>query len=165
MIDFTKGIWIYPTDTIYGIGCNALNEELVERIRIIKGRDNKPLSVIAPSKDWIKENCEVEDKYLDLLPGPYTLLCKKKDSNFLNHVANGELLGVRIPDNEFCLEIDVPFITTSVNKAGEPPATFVEDIDRAILASVDEIVNIGPLKGNPSTLINTISGEKTNRSK
>ncbi|MEM3405361.1 MAG: Sua5/YciO/YrdC/YwlC family protein [Candidatus Pacearchaeota archaeon] len=47
-------IFIYPTDTIYGIGCNALNKKSVEKIKRIKKRDkNKPLSIIAPSKNWI----------------------------------------------------------------------------------------------------------------
>ena len=78
-------VLIYPTDTVYGIGCNAENEMLIDRIFRVKGRDrNKPMSVIAPNKEWILEHCivsrEIIDKYL---PGPYTILMKKKNADFL----------------------------------------------------------------------------------
>ena len=61
-----ESIFIYPTDTIYGIGCDATNEILVKKIRDIKVRDDNPFSVIAPSKDWIKLNCDIK-KHNDFL--------------------------------------------------------------------------------------------------
>ena len=75
-------VFIYPTDTIYGIGCNAENEEAVKKIRDAKNRSKAPFSVIAPSIDWIKENCEVTEtaeEWLEKFPGPYTLIFKLKD--------------------------------------------------------------------------------------
>ncbi len=158
-------IFIYPTDTVYGLGCNALDKEAVEKIKEIKGRDkDKPLSVIAPSKNWIKENLIVDldlDKYL---PGPYTLILKKKDDEFLNHISKNEKLGVRIPDSEFCRKIQKvgkPFITTSVNQSGERPASKIEKISDSIKNKVDCIVDEGKLNGNPSTLI--INGKEIKR--
>ena len=72
-------IFIYPTDTIYGLGCDATNEKLVKELREIKNRDDKPLSVIAPSVKWIFDNFDVGLELLEkYLPGPYTLLLKKK---------------------------------------------------------------------------------------
>ena len=150
-------IFIYPTDTIYGLGCNALDNNAVEKIRGIKKRDkDKPLSVIAPSFEWIKTNFFVDAELEKYLPGPYTLILKKKDKNFLSWVASGETLGIRIPKCDFYKKIQetgVPFITTSVNLSGEPFANKVSDIKPEILNKVDYIIDLGECSGKPSTLI------------
>ena len=54
-------VFIYPTDTIYGIGCSALNDSAVKKLRRIKKRPRMAFSIIAPSKEWIYENCEVSE--------------------------------------------------------------------------------------------------------
>jgi len=160
-------IFIYPTDTIYGIGCNAENREAVERIKQIKQRDkDKPLSIIAPSKDWVKEHLQATDEELNkYLPGHYTLILKKKNSSFLNHVASGETLGIRIPANEFTKQIQksgVPFITTSVNLSGEPFALKLEDIAQEIKSKVDYVIESKEkLSGKPSVLI--MNGKEVER--
>jgi len=151
-------IFIYPTDTVYGIGCNALKEESVKKIKQMKGRDDvKPLSVIAPSKQWIlnhtKASKELVEKYL---PGPYTLLVEKKDSKFLSYVSPTDILGVRIPKHPFTGMIkkaDVPFITTSANISGEKPPSKLEDISPELLKKADVIIDGGKLSGTPSTII------------
>ncbi len=102
--EIKKGsVFVYPTDTIYGLGCDAGNSESVASIKKIKCREvGKPMSVIAPSVEWIKEHCDVADELIEkYLPGPYTLILKKKDVNFLRDVSAGDSLGVRIPDCEF----------------------------------------------------------------
>lgn len=158
-------VFIYPTDTVYGLGCDATNSDSVNKIKEMKGRDaDKPLSIIAPSIDWIKENCEINYDLEKYLPGPYTLILKKKDPSFLINVASGDTLGVRIPDSEFCdrvREVGVPFVTTSVNLSGESPAVSVEEISLEIIEGVDEIVDSGKLNGNPSTLV--IDGKEVSR--
>jgi L-threonylcarbamoyladenylate synthase len=150
-------IFIYPTDTIYGLGCNALDEQAVNKIREIKLRDDKPLSIIAPSTNWILENfITTSDEINKYLPGPYTLLLKKKDPNFLIWISNNDRIGIRIPDHPFTKEIqkiDVPFVTTSVNLAGEPFAKSIDEIKQEIIEKVHFIVNIGKLNGQPSKLI------------
>jgi len=151
-------IFIYPTDTVYGIGCNALNEESVLRIKEIKGRDaGKPLSVIAPSKDWIYSNLFADkgrvDKYL---PGRYTLILKKKEKGFLDYVSSGETLGVRIPVHWFAglvAKSGVPFITTSANLSGEKAAAELRDIAKEVLEKADVVINDGKLPGQPSTIV------------
>ena len=150
-------IFIYPTDTIYGIGCDALNEELVQGIREIKNRDEKPMSVIAPSIEWILENFEVSKELIEkYLPGPYTLLLKKKDMDFLSSVSENELVGVRIPDCDFTFVLqglEIPIVTTSVNLSGEKPANEINEIDKNILEKVEIVIDNGKLSGKPSTLV------------
>lgn len=151
-------VFIYPTDTIYGLGCDATNVNSVELIRDIKRRDHdKPLSVIAPSVEWIKEHCIVDDEILEkYLPGPYTLILKKKDINFLKEASANDSLGIRLPDCEFSKlvqEAGVPFITTSVDFEGEPFAIKISDIPKDILDSAEIIIGVGTLDGRPSTLV------------
>lgn len=150
-------IFIYPTDTIYGIGCDALNENLVNGIREIKNRDEKPMSVIAPSVEWILENFEVPRELIEkYLPGPYTLLLKKKDESFLNGVSENKLVGVRIPDCSFTFilqNLNIPIVTTSVNLSGEKPANEIQEIDKNISDKIEIIIDNGKLSGSPSTLI------------
>jgi L-threonylcarbamoyladenylate synthase len=158
-------IFIYPTDTIYGIGCNAEDEKLVSKIREIKNRDDKPFSIIAPSVDWILENFETSLNEIDkFLPGKYTLLLKKKNSDFMDWVSDNDRIGVRIPDNDFTKKLQKegkPIITTSVNISGEPFATSIEEVDKNILEKVDEVFDYGKLSGSPSTLV--IDGKKIER--
>ena len=159
-------VFIYPTDTIYGLGCDATNEESVAMIKDLKYRDkDKPMSVIAPSVEWIKENCEVTDEEIEkYLPGPFTIIVKKKNPEFLKQIASGDTLGIRIPDCEFTelvTRAGVPFITTSVNFAGEPFAVRISDIDHEIIDKADIVIGVGKLDGRPSTLV--IDGEEIKR--
>lgn len=165
-------VFIYPTDTIYGLGCNAENKEAVNKIKQIKIRDSdKPLSIIAPSIEWIEENLIIDDELKfslnKYLPGPYTLILKKKNPNFLSWVSNNDSLGVRIPNNDFCRQIQetgIPFITTSVNLSKEAPLLKIKDIKPKIKDKVDFIIpakDDKELSGKPSTLI--INGKEVRR--
>lgn len=158
-------IFIYPTDTIYGLGCNALDEGAVSKIRGIKKRDfNKPLSVIAPSIKWIKDNCIVNVDLKKYFPGPYTIVLDKKNPKFLSHVSFRETLGIRIPAYEFTKKIQktgIPFITTSVNLSGEPFIKKISEVPKEIKNKIDFIIDYGLLSGKPSTLI--INGKEIKR--
>ena len=82
--EIKKGaVFIYPTDTIYGIGCNARLPEAVIRLRAIKKQRDRPLSVIVPSKEWIRDNCDSPNRvemrrWIKKLPGSYTIILKLK---------------------------------------------------------------------------------------
>lgn len=158
-------IFIYLTDTIYGIGCDATNKRLVNKIRKIKRRDTKPFSVIAPSKKWILNNFEVDVKLINkYLPGPYTLLLKKKNLNFLKVASDNEFVGIRIPDCSFTKKLQKtgkPIVTTSVNISDEPFATQISKVNKSILKQVDQIFDVGKLNGKPSTLV--INGKEIKR--
>lgn len=158
-------IFIHPTDTIYGIGCNATRKKFIERVREIKGRPNTPFSVIAPSKKWIRKNCVVNEKaekWLKKLPGPYTLILRAKD-NVAKNVAPGlDTLGVRIPDHWFSKiveELGIPVVTTSANKAGEDFMTSLEDLDEEIKPKIELIIYEGEKHGRPSKIVD-LTGKK-----
>ncbi len=148
-------IFIYPTDTIYGLGCNALNSESVSKIRAIK-RTTKPFSVIAPSKQWIYRNFKVKNKnYIRKLPGSFTFVLESKKRNIVSKETNLNLktLGIRIPKHDFTKFIKVPFITTSVNLTGNKPIISVKKVPKKILKEVDIVIDDGILDNKPSTVI------------
>ncbi len=163
-------IFIYPTDTIYGIGCDATNYEAVDKIRSIKKREKQPFSIIAPSVEWIMRNCEVDknaEKWLSKLPGKYTFILRLKNKHAVaKNVSFRDTIGIRIPDNELTklfYECKRPIITTSVNKNGENYMTSLDDLDPEIETSVDFIIYSGEITGKPSTIVDLTSEEKVIR--
>tara|TARA_Y100000034_G_scaffold96667_1_gene117783 strand:- start:455 stop:991 length:537 start_codon:yes stop_codon:yes gene_type:complete len=161
--DLSGKIFIYPTDTIYGIGCDAANSKLVRKIRDLKKRDNKPFSVIAPSKKWIYDNCVLTGEarsWVKKLPGPYTLVLKMK-KKCVSPVVAKEKVGVRIPANEFTKKVrsfGKPFVTTSVNISGEPSLKNPDKLKPSIAKGVDYLVDAGTIRGKASTVVDLSSG-------
>ncbi|HLD07410.1 MAG TPA: L-threonylcarbamoyladenylate synthase [Candidatus Nanoarchaeia archaeon] len=160
--EIKKGaVFIHPTDTIYGIGCDATNGAAVQRLREIKGRYAKPLLVMAPSKEWVKENCAVPkqaEQWLSKWPGSHTLILGLKNKGCIaKEVNKGEdSLGVRMPDHWFrqaATELDIPIVSTSANLAGEEFMTSLDDLDQGIRAKIDFAVYEGEKRGHPSTLM------------
>lgn len=160
-------VFIHPTDTIYGLGCNALDKEAVQKIRKLKQRPHLPLSIWAPSLEWIKENCLIDQKakeWLAKLPGPYTLILKLKNKKALaNNIAPGkETLGVRLPDHwfgEVVRALNVPFVTTSANRSGQPFMTSQRDLDPEIARGVEFTIYEGEKKLHPSKIVDLVSGK------
>ena len=155
-------IFIYPTDTVYGLGCNALKQGSVQLIREIKRRDEKPFSVIAPNKQWITKNFEILNKnFIKKLPGPYTYILSVKKRAVARNVNPGvKTLGVRVPDHKFAdliKKAGVPVISTSVNFSGGKEAREISQIPKKILNSVDFVIDAGYLHNYPSTLIDLTS--------
>ena len=160
--EIKKGaVFIHPTDTIYGIGCDATNNEAVIRVREMKGRYTKPFLVMAPSKEWVRKNCDVPkaaEIWLGKWPGSHTLILKLENKGCIaKEVNSGEAtIGIRMPDHWFrqaAMELDIPIVTTSANRVGEDFMTSVDDLDPQIKAKVDFIVYEGEKRGHPSTLM------------
>jgi len=158
-------IFIYPTDTIYGIGCDATNSEAVEKIRKIKGNFKRPFSVMVPGLEWIYQNCDiasVEEEWIQKLPGPYTLILELRETDVSDNVHDQTTLGVRIPDH-WCTEIarqsKLPIVTTSANLSGGMFMTSLETLHDDVKKHVDFMIDIGEIKGRPSTIVN-LSGDK-----
>jgi L-threonylcarbamoyladenylate synthase len=128
---------IYPTDTVYGLGVNALDEKAVKKIFEIKGRDfNKPISIIVKSIEMAKEMAnfgkDIEKILEKILPGPVTVILYKK--KILPNILTGgsKKIGLRVPDYKFTQilmeNLDFPITTTSANISGEPSSGNIKDI-------------------------------------
>ena len=140
------GIILYPTDTLIGLGCDALNVEAVSKIYEMKDREEKkPMSIACADLSMIKKYCDLtaqeERALLDLLPGPYTFILNKKDNIPEVVTAGSKKVGVRIPDYPLLLDIvkdfNKPIITTSANKSGEPDISSLNESDYLVDYIVD----------------------------
>ena len=169
----TKGaVFIYPTDTIYGIGCNALNKESVEKIRLLKmGRPTAPFSIWVPSLDWVQENCIVTKKaeeWLAQLPGPITLILELKNNKAIaeNVAPKIKTVGIRYPDHWFGKVVErlgLPIVTSSANKTGEPFMTSLENVEPDIEKGIDFMVYEGPKEGKTSKIVHVEQEEVRER--
>ena len=155
-------VFVYPTDTIYGIGCDAGNSKSVDKIYNLKGAREKPFSVIAPSKAWIEKNCYTDDNlvksWIKKLPGPYTLILRLKNKKVISENVNlgKTTLGVRIPNHwifEIVKGLEFPLVTTSANKSGKEFMTSLENLDNEIKENIDFIIYEGEKKNRPSSII------------
>ena len=119
--------------------------------------DDKPLSIIAPNKEWILKNFYVNKHYIEKLPGPFTFILKlKKTGVVASNVTNNRTLGVRIPNHKFVAKLqkaDIAFVTTSVNFSGSEPAKTIDEIPEEIMKNVDIIIDDGKLDNSSSTII------------
>jgi tRNA threonylcarbamoyl adenosine modification protein (Sua5/YciO/YrdC/YwlC family) len=154
------GVIVYPTDTVYGIGCDASNKEAVARVRQAKQRPEKPLSVIAPSQDWIRNHFDLSDKAetaLGKLPGPFTYILSRSSDAVAPNVAPGkDSLGVRRPDHwitGLVSDLGKPVVTTSANISGEPTIETINDLSPEVTKHVDIAINGGRIEGSASTII------------
>ena len=161
-------LFIHPTDTIYGIGCDATNNKAVNAVREVKNRWHNPLSIIAPSKKWLRENCELStqaESWLKKLPGPYTLILKLRNNKAVAESVNlgSGTLGVRLPKHWFAEvigESGVPIVTTSANIHGQHFMTSLKNLSPQIEAKMGFAVYEGVKTGRPSKLVDLTKKEK-----
>jgi len=166
------GIIVFPTETVYGIGANALSEKAVDKIYEAKGRENdNPLIVHISNLDMLKNLIEtpneIEQKLIDsFFPGPFTLILKKKNVLPNNVTANLDTAGIRMPENRIAREIiervGFPIAAPSANISGRPSGTTIEDIIEELDGKVDVIIDGGKSKiGLESTVVKVIEGIPT----
>lgn len=153
-------IFIYPTDTVYGLGCSALKEERCKKINEIKKRD-KPLSIIAPSKRWIRNNTYMSEEDIAKLPGSITILTECKENIVASTVNNGSnIIGVRMIDHWFqslVTSANIPFVTTSANITGKETVENVRKMSEDLIEEVDLVIDDGDLKAEPSKVYDSIN--------
>jgi L-threonylcarbamoyladenylate synthase len=158
-------MFIYPTDTVYGIGCDATSNKAVSVVRQLKNRMVMPISIVAPSKEWIYENCEAPAEWVERLPGPYTLALslKKHDAVAPSVTMGRDTIGVRIPSHwiaDVARELNTPIIGTSANMTGHEVMKRLEDLPREFIQKVDFIIYEGEKRGQQSTLIDLTGKNK-----
>ena len=160
------GVIVYPTDTLYGLGANALNEDAILKIFKIKKQDrNKPISVIVKDIEMARRIACIDSKVEKILeriwPGQITVVLRKKDIIPYVLTGNSETVAVRIPDNKFISalmkKIDFPVTATSANISGENNLLNAEEIIEKFSENrikPDLFINAGEIK-NPtaSTII------------
>lgn len=159
-------IIVYPTDTIYGIGCDILNKKAIQTIQTIKNRKKqKPLSIICSDLKDISRWANVSNMQYKILkkylPGPYTfILSASSDAPKILQDEKRKTIGIRIPNNKVCLDIvsqlGNPIVTTSVNLAGETNYINPNDIKKDWYGKVDLILDAGELHNDPSTIISLV---------
>jgi len=131
------GTVVYPTETVYGLGADALSEDAVRKVYKIKRRDvSQLISVAISSFEMLHKVAYITSETLEiitaLLPGPVTVLLKKKEIVPDVLTAASDVLGVRFPDNEIAtriIEETGPITSTSANVSGRDPPTCVEDVE------------------------------------
>lgn len=158
------GIAIFPTDTLYGIACDPNSRAAADRIYELKGRvPAKPSAVMFFGVDRLlaavpELDAEARRLIELLLPGPYTLVVGNPRRRFAPACAGDSArLGVRVPNLEgsasaALARMPLPVMQTSANLSGAADATSVDDIEPAIRAGVDLVLDGGPLLGNASTV-------------
>lgn len=157
------GVIVYPTDTIYGIGCSIYSKKAVDRIRLIKGRDqSKHFSIICSDlKDLNKYAKNVSNEAYKLmkkiLPGPYTVILQASREIPRIMQSKRKTIGIRVPDNNISRKIveDLghPIITTSVNRSGEEPYNCPYLIEENMGNLVEMVIDGGENFARPSTVV------------
>lgn len=143
------GVILYPTDTIWGIGCDATNEEAVKRVYEIKKRsDTKSMLVLldnpAKLQAYIADVPEIAWDLIDLTDKPLTIIYDGAKNLATNLVAEDGSIGVRITAEEFsaalCRQFRKPIVSTSANITGEKVAANFNEISQEIIDAVDYVV-------------------------
>ena len=164
------GIVVYPTDTVYGLGCDPFNEEAVERIFKVKGRSDKPLPILVSNVERAKQIVELGNVGVTLVsnfwPGALTIIAPiKRGVNLPENLTRGfKTVGVRVPNHDCALKLIEGvggfLVGTSANKSGEKPSLTVDEAFKSLQHSVDLYLDGGKVRlGKESTILD-ISGEK-----
>lgn len=166
------GTIIYPTDTVYGLGCNATNHEAVSRLfRIKKRPKTKPVPVIARDMAMVKELAwfdeKVEEALAKIWPAAVTVVLKKKYILPEIITAGKVTVGIRIPDYKlvhYLMEVaGVPLVATSANISGQQPSHRIGEVLKQFEKETlqpDLVMDAGDLPGSePSTVLDLSEGQ------
>ena len=156
----------YPTDTVYGIGCDIFNQKAVKKIHQIKKRPkDKPFSFMCSSFKDVSKYCHISNMAYRLmrkhLPGPYTFILPTMKIVPKIMTSKQKTVGIRVPDNAICRalieELGNPILTTSASsESAELPMAEAYEIEEHMGNQVDVIIDGGPVYPEPSSIISFV---------
>ncbi|PSP79122.1 threonylcarbamoyl-AMP synthase [Halobacteriales archaeon QS_1_68_20] len=162
---------VFPTETVYGLGADALDPAAVEAVYDAKRRDrDDPISLAVPDVDAATEfvrPTERTRRFMDaFLPGPVTVICERRD--VVPDVLTGgrDRVGVRVPDHDLALSLlerVAPVTATSANVSGRSSARAVADLDDEIGSAAAVVLDDGETPGGGSTVVDVEAGEVVRR--
>lgn len=168
------GIILYPTDTVWGIGCDATNAEAVAKIYALKRSENKH-SMLVLCKDadmvvrYVNKAPGIAFEVMEMATKPLTLILPGASGLAANLIPEERTLGVRVPNHEFCYRLlnkfGRPIVSTSANISGEPTPKGLGDVAKEVIEGVDFVVNPrfqGRPTGKPSSIIAFGEGGEVN---
>lgn len=144
------GIILYPTDTVWGLGCDATNSEAVEKIYALKKRsDSKSLITLVSDADmigkYVKVIPEIAVNLIEVNDKPMTIIYPGAMGLAGNVIAEDGSVGIRIPQHDFCRQLirkfRKPIVSTSANISGESAPSFYEDIPIEIIEAADWVAD------------------------
>ncbi|CAN1524494.1 SUA5 Putative translation factor (SUA5) [Flavobacteriaceae bacterium] len=158
------GIILYPTDTVWGIGCDATNPEAVAKIYKLKQRAETQSMICLMNGEKMIYNVfneipEVAWQIMDFSENPTTLILDKPRNVAKNLIAPDNTLGIRVVKEPFCFKLlermKKPLVSTSANISGQPTPKSFKEISPEIIKGVDYVVNLqrDKISGKPSTII------------
>ena len=158
------GLILYPTDTVWGIGCDATNEKAVQKVYELKQRADSKVLICLVANDFMLEKHvskvpEVAYDLIDLATKPITIIYDEPKGVAKNLIADDNTLAIRVATDQFCQylinKLKKPIVSTSANVSGQPtPKTFSE-ISDVVIKGVDYVVNLNQetISSSPSTII------------
>lgn len=144
------GIILYPTDTVWGLGCDATNAKAVDRIYRLKRSENKKsMLVLCASADmvvrYVNRAPGIAFEVMEMATSPLTLILPGATGVAANLIPDEGTLGIRVPDHEFCRRmlraLQRPVVSTSANISGEATPAGLQEVSREIIDGVDFVVN------------------------
>ncbi len=164
------GVILYPTDTVWGLGCDATNEEAVAKVNEIKGRPAEKSLIVLLDTDnklqsYVNEVPEVAYDLIEYAEKPLTVVFSNAKNLASNVINSDGSVGIRIPKHEFCQQLiqrfRKPIVSTSANISGEVTARFFDEISEQIKDAVDFIVDLeqeNRTPKKPSTIVKLGTG-------
>lgn len=159
------GVILYPTDTVWGIGCDATNPEAVQRVYDIKRRDDSKALICLVDSDvrlqrYVRNVPDVAWDLIELATRPLTIIYDGASGLAPNLLADDGSVGIRVTREEFshelCYRMQKPIVSTSANISGEPTAQTFDEISDEIKNAVDYVVRYNQRckeKHQPSNII------------